>query len=144
MSFGGTPETTLVGLIANDDSFYPDLDKGQFQKDYRLPGEYTNSMITEALEVAMDEINHDLSLARHNWEQQQLTELSNSQKRLYLRAVYCRAKSYLLENFATVTAKPSANNAGKEAPERYERFLKFSSNAVRRLQKRGRITANLI
>lgn len=144
MSFGGTPETNLLGKIPNDDAFYPDLDKGIFQKDYRLPGEYTDSMISEALAFAKDEINDDLAKTRTKWEMSGQTTLTDKQQRFYFKAVYCRAKSYLLANFATVTAKPSANNVGKESPERYDRFLRFSSNAVRSLQSRGRITVRLI
>lgn len=143
MSFSGTVEQQLTGTIENDD-LLPALDIGLFQQNYRLPGEYTQSMITEALAVAKDEVNSDLAKAISQWQTNGQTELTPTQKRLYLRGVYCRAKAFLLEQFATVTAKPSANNAGKEAPERYDIFLKLSSNAIRQLQGRGRISSELL
>ena len=62
---------------------------------------------------------------------------------LYKRAVYSRAKGNSLPQFATVTRRESAENTGKEAPERAETFLAFSQQAVRALQGRGRITASL-
>jgi hypothetical protein len=50
----------------------------------------------------------------------------------------------LLTQFATVTRRESAENTGKELPERGETFLEFSQQAVRSLQGRGRITAVLL
>lgn len=143
MSFSGQKNQALTGTIQNE-GIFPALDLGYFQVNYRLPSEYTKDMLTEALEVAMDEINGDLEKALAKWLADGQTELTKRQKRLYLRAVFCRAKAFLLEQFATVTAKPSANNAGKEDPERYSKFLKFSANAVRLLQKKGRISAELV
>ncbi|KPY29936.1 Prophage PSPPH06 head completion/stabilization protein, partial [Pseudomonas syringae pv. papulans] len=46
--------------------------------------------------------------------------------------------------FATVNRRESAENVGKELPERSETFLAFSQAAVRSLQGRGRITAALL
>jgi hypothetical protein len=62
----------------------------------------------------------------------------------YKRAVYARAKASLLTQFATVTRRDSAENTGKELPERSETFLAFSQQAVRSLQGRGRMTAALL
>jgi len=39
MSFSGKP-TTRVELAIENDGFWPNLDVGEFQKGYRLPGEY--------------------------------------------------------------------------------------------------------
>ena len=61
--------------------------------------------------------------------------------KLYKRAVYNRAKAQALPQFATVTRRESAENTGKEAPERAETFLAFSQQAVRALQGRGPNTA---
>lgn len=58
--------------------------------------------------------------------------------------MYCRAKGNSLPQFATITRRESAENTGKEAPERAETFLAFSQQAVRALQGRGRITAALL
>jgi hypothetical protein len=43
-----------------------------------------------------------------------------------------------------VTRRESAENTGKEAPERGETFLEFSQQAIGSLQGRGRITAALL
>ena len=62
----------------------------------------------------------------------------------YKRAVYCRAKASLLPQFVTIIRRDSAENLGKELPDRPETFLAFSQQAVRSLQGRGRITAALL
>jgi len=62
----------------------------------------------------------------------------------YKRAEYCRAKAYLLQQFATVNRRESAENLAKEAPATEAQFLAFSQQAVRLLQGRGRITAVLL
>lgn len=61
----------------------------------------------------------------------------------YKRAVYCRAKAYLLGQFATFIRRESAENLAKEAPSTRESLLSFSQQAVRLIQGRGRITAQL-
>ncbi len=50
----------------------------------------------------------------------------------------------LLTQFATVTRRDSAENTGKDLPERSDTFLAFSQQAVRAIQGRGRITAKLL
>lgn len=144
MSFGGTPQTKLTGFITNDISFYPDLDKGTFQEDYRLPAEYTDSMISEALCFGMTEINIELQKHLIKWQIKGQQQLTTIQQRLYLRAVYCRAKAFLLKQFPTVTAKPSANNTGKSDAETYPEFLTLAGVALRKLQGRGRIGVEAI
>lgn len=143
MSFSGIIPEKLQGTVSND-GFFPDLDLGEFQETHRLPAEYAPALISEGVMTAMLEVNDDLERIRQTWQNAGQNKLDNNQTNLYKRAVFCRAKSYLLQQYATVTAKPSANNVGKEAPERYDIFLKFSENAIRQLQGRGRIGVYLI
>lgn len=143
MSFSGSIPEVLQGSVTND-GFFPNLDLGEFQTIHRLPAEYSPELISEGVTVSMLEVNNDLQSAKQTWRKQGQTELTTDQAALYKRAVFCRAKSYLLQQYATVTAKPSANNEGKEAPERYDAFLKLSANMVRQLQGRGRIGVELI
>lgn len=53
-------------------------------------------------------------------------------------------KATVLTDFATVTRRAVAENAGKEAPERADTYLAFIQQAVRALQSRSRITAVLL
>jgi len=153
MSFSGKP-TTFVEQAIENDGFWPDLSVAEFQKGYRLPAEYLVDMLAAELTTAMTEVNRDLAKRKSDWQNVGITTVKSAdpmvlpertfQAATYKRAVYCRAKASLLTQFATVTRRESAENTGKELPERGEAFLEFSQQAVRSLQGRGRITAALL
>ena len=153
MSFSGNPTTFVEQQIEND-GFWPDLSLSQFQKAYRLPGEYLVETLIDGLTTAMVEVNTDLAKCKAKWQDAGVVNVSTADSRLlqertfkvatYHRAVYCRAKANLLTQFATITRRDIAENLGKELPERGETFLEFSQQAVRSLQGRGRITAVLL
>ena len=156
MSFSGKPTTLVEQQIVND-GFWPDLSVSEFQKGYRLPGEYLGEMLVADLTTAMVEINTELDRVKIAIQAAGISRLNDAagvtnpaewgyglKILLYKRAVYSRAKASLLPQFATVTRRESAENTGKEAPERAETFLSFSQQAVRSLQGRGRITAVLL
>ncbi|MFK3970192.1 head completion/stabilization protein [Pseudomonas sp. NPDC087358] len=153
MSFSGKPTTFVEQQIEND-GFWPDLSMSEFQKGYRLPAEYLGEMLVADLTTAMIEVNQDLAKRKAAWQNVGITSVESAdptvlQERTfhaatYKRAVYTRAKASLLTQFATVTRRESAENTGKELPERSETFLAFSQQAVRSLQGRGRITVNLL
>ena len=153
MSFSGKP-TTFVEQIIENDGFWPDLSVTEFQKGYRLPAEYLVDMLVTDLTTALVEVNRDLAKCKSEWQNVGITNVESAdpmvlpertfQAATYKRAVYCRAKASLLTQFATVNRRESAENIGKELPERGETFLEFSQQAVRSLQGRGRITAVLL
>ena len=153
MSFTGKP-TTFVEQVIENDGFWPNLSVAEFQKGYRLPAEYLVDMLITDLTTAMIEVNCDLAKRKSEWQNAGVTIVESADPMVlpertfhaatYKRAVYCRAKASALQQFATVTRRESAENTGKEAPEREDTFLAFSQQAVRALQGRGRITAKLL
>ena len=153
MSFSGKP-TTFVEQAIENDGFWPNLSLAEFQKGYRLPAEYLVDMLATDLTTAMIEVNKDLAKRKSQWQSVGIASVESAdptvlQERTfhaatYKRAVYCRAKASLLPQFASVVRRESAENLGKEEPERKETFLEFSQQAVRSLQGRGRITAALL
>ncbi|POP66636.1 head completion/stabilization protein [Pseudomonas syringae] len=153
MSFSGKP-TTFVEQAIENDGFWPDLSVTEFQKGYRLPAEYLVDMLAADLNMAMVEVNTDLAKLKARWQGAGVSNVESAdttilpertfQAATYKRAVYSRAKASLLTQFATVNRRESAENVGKELPERSETFLAFSQAAVRSLQGRGRITAALL
>ncbi|MFC3939176.1 head protein [Pseudomonas gingeri NCPPB 3146 = LMG 5327] len=152
MSFSGKP-TTVVDQTIENNGFWPDLSLAEFQKAYRLPGEYLADLLVTQLNMAMYQVNQDLHRLTAKWQALGITNVATADSRLlpershqvelYKRAVYCRAKGALLTDFATVTRRESAENTGKEAPERGEKYQEFSQQAVRALQGRSRITVSL-
>ena len=156
MSFSGKP-TTLVDQDIENDGFWPDLSVSEFQKGYRLPAEYLGEMLVADLTMAMIEVNTDLATVKSALQVAGVSNLEAAagvatpaewayayKVMFYKRAVYTRAKASLLTQFATVTRRESAENTGKELPERSETFLAYSQAAVRSLQGRGRMTAVLL
>ena len=156
MSFSGKP-TTLVDQDIENDGFWPGLSVSEFQKGYRLPAEYLGEMLVADLTMAMIEVNTDLATVKSILQSTGVSSLEAAagastpaewayahKVMLYKRAVYARAKASLLTQFATVTRRESAENTGKELPERSETFLAYSQAAVRSLQGRGRMTAVLL
>lgn len=153
MSFTGRSTTYVEQQIGND-GFWPDLSVSEFQKAYRLPGEYLGELLVADLNMAMVEVNNDLAKLKASWQSAGVSSVESAdpmvlpertfQAATYKRAVYFRAKASLLTQFATVSRRESAENTGKEAPERSETFLAFSQQAVRSLQGRGRISVALL
>lgn len=153
MSFSGKP-TTLVERAIPNDGFWPDLGVSEFQTGYRLPAEYLVDLLADGITTAMAEVNRDLAARKLAWQAAGIASMTTADPLIlpephfyvasYKRAVYCRAKAYLLQQFATVNRRASAENLAKEAPETGETFLAFSQQAVRLLQGRSRITAVLL
>ncbi|MBI6798140.1 head protein [Pseudomonas syringae] len=153
MSFSGRPGIFFEQAVFND-GFWPNLSIAEFQKGYRLPAEYLVDLLVADLTTAMVEVNTDLAKLKARWQGAGVSNVESAdttilpertfQAATYKRAVYSRAKASLLTQFATVNRRESAENVGKELPERSETFLAFSQAAVRSLQGRGRITAALL
>jgi len=156
MSFSGKP-TTVVDQTIENNGFWPDLSLAEYQKAYRLPGEYLSETLATQLVVAVSEVNADLARVEAVLRDAGVSNLGAaadpmtvqgwgyaSKVALYKRAVYCRAKATALTDFATINRREAAENLGKEAPERTETFLAYSQQAIRTLQGRGRITAVLL
>lgn len=153
MSFSGRPTTLIAQPIAND-GFWPDLDVAEFQRGYRLPAEYLAELLVDGITLAMGEVNVDLARRKAQWQAVGITKVEIADPMIlpertfmaasYKRAVYCRAKAYLLSQFATVIRRDAAENLAKEAPQTRETFVAFSQQAVRLIQGRSRVTAELI
>lgn len=153
MSFSGRP-TQLIDHPIPNDGFWPDLNVAEFQQGYRLPGEYLVELLVDGITLAMGEVNVDLACRKASWQAAGISRVETADPMIlpertfmavsYKRAVYCRAKAYLLNQFATFIRRDSAENLAKEAPQTHEQFLSFSQQAVRLIQGRSRITAELI
>ena len=64
--------------------------------------------------------------------------------RLYRRAVFCRAKGLLLQQFATIERREAARNDAKETPETAQTFLAQADAALAALTGRTFITVEAV
>lgn len=153
MSFSGNPTHLIVQPIPND-GFWPDLELSEFQKGYRMPAEYLVELLVDGIGFAMGEVNVDLARRKTQWQRAGIHIVASADPMIleerafmvlsYKRAVYCRAKAFLLSQFATINRRDSAQNLAKEGPDVATTFLAFSQQAVRVIQGRSRMTCELI
>ncbi len=125
--------------------FFPDLDLAIFQQNYRLPGEYREKMLSDRLQLAM------------LWADAELAEWKTSQEALgyeslatvpggdpiggkpplvlhYTRAVSCKAKAFLLNDYKTMLRKSDAQSDAKESDETEAKWHQYASEAINNLQ----------
>lgn len=136
MSFSGRPTIVIAQPIAND-GFWPDLDVAEFQKGYRLPAEYLVELLVDGISFALGEINVDLARRKSQWQAAGITEVATADSTIlpertfmvasYKRAVYCRAKAYLLQQFATVNRRESAENLPRRRRKPTSSFCRSAS-----------------
>ena len=139
MSFSGLPDHAVDSTVTND-GFWPDLNTGDFQTNYRLPAEYEQAMVEDHLQLAMAWANQTLrkwkteqqAAGHHSMESVPSDEIGGEKLTLihYRRAVFCHAKALLLQQFATTDRREAANNEAKESEETEDKFLEFSRHAI--------------
>ena len=148
MSFSGLPENKVTGTIEND-GFWPALDLGKFQSEYRIPAEFAKAMVEEHIRLAMLRTNSQLKI----WKAEQRAAGHNSladvpgemlgdtseYQILYRRAVFCHAKALLMKQFATVNRRAGANNDAKESDETEDKFMEFARDAIADFTGQSRI-----
>ena len=154
MSFSGKVRDEVPAITLSNSAFFPDIELKEFMDMYRIPGDFNTDMVTEQAYLAMADINLQLNSWRDTQINAGFATLadapaeqigSTSHKvRLYKQAVFCLAKAKLLTDFATVFRKAEAENLGKEAPEREEKLMEQSNQAVRGIIDKPRITSALI
>jgi hypothetical protein len=138
-NYTGRPEIDNLEPIANN-GFYPDLVVGEFVAIYRIPSEYKAFVITDGLQLAMIEINAQLSAFRAAMTESTLEDYCTVHPeaigdepiliKKYKEAVFCYAKAQLLQQFKTFIRKPEAENLAKESEDTYQYWLERSIQAV--------------
>lgn len=152
-SFSGhtaEPSTTVV----QNDGWWPVLPLAALEAIYRLPEEYAEATLVEAVQLAMAWTNEQLA----SWKADQVEADYASMDAVpcdslgetslhflhYRRAVFSYAKAYLLEQFPTINRRDAAVSNGKEDEDTAETFLAFATRAVADFLKRPSVTVELI
>jgi len=139
MGFSGTTGTSSNITVKND-GWFPDLAVKDLQDIYRLPTEYADGLLVEGLQIAMAWANRQLK----EWKAKQVEDGAKSLDEVkadklgevsilflqYRRAVFSRAKAYLLKHFPTVNRRDNAENEAKESNETEATFKGFAAEAI--------------
>lgn len=150
--FTGKTDEYLNTTLTND-SFFPDLSLGDFQRDYRTPAEFEQDTVERHLIDAAFEVNDELEDQRTEWMAAGTTELSqvggdtiadqNELESLYFRAVYSRAKAELLQQLSSMYQQKDIEKVA-DTREPYELWMARSRRAIKKLLGKTSITVELI
>jgi len=153
MTFSGKANEESTTTVKND-GWWPDFAVSDFQKRYRMPTEYAESLLVDGLQLGMAWANKELSGWRALREAEGFEALAAVEASTlgddslllvyYRRAVYSHAKGYLLTQYPTVDRREAANNEARESEQTESKFYEFAQQAVADLRGECRVTAVLI
>ena len=154
MSFSGNATKSSTTLVIND-GWWPDLAVAKFQSTYRMPTEYAEGMLVDGLVLAMAWANKELSAWRVSIEAAGTVEALDAVPASqlagesllivqYRKAVFCHAKSFLLQQYPTVNRREAANNEARESETTEDKFLEYAQQAIADFLGVGRVTVALI
>lgn len=152
--FAGKDIDYSTTTIRND-GFWPDVAVADFERRRALPADLATQTTGAALLAAVAEIN--LQLASHQTTLRgkgystaaevpgpSLEGSTNALTEQYLAAVFARAKSALLPEFASVTERATANNQVERSPDQRAQLLAESQQLVRSIKGKRRAGVSLI
>ncbi|WP_039990783.1 head completion/stabilization protein, partial [Vibrio azureus] len=114
--FDGKPSPAYQDTDITNDGFWPDLNVGDFEKRRGIPAQLDSEAVAMALVAAMSQINIELSTVKAHYQARGVEKASllerlpmvlgkNSVVVLYEKAVFARAKSAMVAEFASLTTK---------------------------------------
>ena len=132
MSFGGKTDKKNDKVIPGEG--WPDLSIDEFRALRRIPFTFNNDSIEAAVTIAALNIQEKLeSLLVHGLP----PSMSLAKTTLYKRAVYGRAHSELLPEFATQDRRKEGESVAIDDPQQSARFLAQSNKDVSQLLGRS-------
>lgn len=141
--FSGHTTQPITEIIVNSD-FWPAIDMGEFQDNYRIDAEYRLAAIKMQLIEAMQFVNQQLESEACEWVRMgyfsladvRSSEIDNQHwhTQRYVRAVMTKAKAELLQEYRTMNRRDNATNNAKEAIETYDHLMAQSDVAINDLK----------
>ena len=152
--FAGKDIDYSAATIRND-GFWPDVAVGDFERRRALPADLDTQTTGAALLAAVSEINLQLASYQATLLGKGYTTAAevpgpnleggtNALTEQYLAAVFARAKSALLPEFASVTERATANNQVERSPDQRAQLLAESQQLVRSIKGKRRAGVSLI
>lgn len=141
---GRTPQK--LNRTVDTGAFWPALELGELQEQYRIPSDYREETILHQTILAAVDVNRELSEERCQWVRdgwETLAEVPAEEQGsgdaalhelvlLYKQAVYALAKAKLMANYASMNRRDrQAEHPAREGAETYEMFVQQSQDAIR-------------
>ncbi len=157
MSFTGFSDDIDPATSVENADFWPDINLAAFQSEYRLPGEYRQEMLENRLRLAMIWANgqlHDWMLKQRALGSADLDSVIDdsslnlgSEKNLtilYVRAVSCRAKAFLLADFQTMMRRTDTKKDVMESEDTSDKWFWMAANAINDIRGNLKIHAEAL
>lgn len=135
-----------------NDSFWPDINLTDFQKQRKIPIDLDSELLTDALLASIAEINFSLESLKSRYISKGYSTANdvpgakaNGQNALcaqYKKALYARAKADLIGEFNSVSSR--APNPKQENPETKNSLLAEAAFVIRNMKGLKRVTVAMI
>lgn len=141
-------------LVAKNASFWPDINVAEFQREYRIAGEYDAGILISRLQLGMLWANRQLARCQAEQTVATLADLYpdtthqvgglSPQMLHYRRAVCCYAKARLLQDYATPMRRKEAERPAMESEDTVDVWLANAQNAISDFLEKPRTRVELI
>lgn len=133
------PKKEVDDEVINFDPFFPNVNLSDYRSEYKMDDMVTNPRLRENIETAIIFINDGLNKFKDG-----KTELTETQKHLYLRAIYHRTKIYILEQAKDIDTTSHGDKAVNTYAEKIKSEQQRERESIRLLTGRGRTTVVLV
>ena len=153
--FNGKTDSDYQDTAIENDGFWPDLNAGDFEKRRGVPMEMDKEAIAYAVAAAIAQINIELLTVQTAYQAEGIAKAidvtgqpkigeKNLLVILYEKAVFARAKSDLLPEFATTQMRDAGENVAQREPETRDQLLAESQQHIRAIKGKSRTGIELL
>lgn len=153
--FNGQNQTAYQDTVITNNGFWPDINAGDFEKRRGVPVDLDKESIAYSVASAIAQINIELENKRIVYQGAGFTTANevpgqpkvkdkNLLVILYEKAVFARAKSELLPEYATQQTKEAGENVASRQAEIRDQLLAESQQHIRAIQGESRCGVSLL
>ncbi len=153
MSYGRTSTSVLVKTL-DLGPFWPTLELAAFQRDYKFPSDYATDTVITTTARAASEVISELKVTKADWQAAGYDTLADVPQEslldmpelvgVFTHAVFSLAKAKLYAQLESMTRKATSESLSNEAEKNQAYWITESRKAVKRLQGKPTLTAELM
>lgn len=153
--FTGQNSTDYQDSVIKNNGFWPDLNAGDFEKRRGVPIDLNAEQTVFTIVSAIAQINIELQSPQTEYQGQGYEKAEDVEGQpsfdgknmlviLYEKAVFARAKSELLPEYATQQTKDAGENVASSQSEIRDQLLAESQQHIRAIKGKGRCGISLL